>query len=223
MKLCELNEGKLNVYLLVPNVVKMHKYKMQEMEKIPKEYQVLRAVTNIKSVLQKAPFDTTLQHDKAIFDEVNRFGNRAFHILEPSRIKSTTDLLETYYKTSTSCCKGCVKIRGAKEIQYLILRNVKYSYGNPERRLEGILNVPETLYNLELFFNQKYDRLSEEEIVEIISTLYSNKLFVGQIDMNELKKAKDLGLIKGYPKIIENAKNDEKVLKLINKLKNKLK
>ena len=79
-----------------------------------------------------------------------------------------------------------------------------------------IIQIPKSLYLLQLLLQEKFSTISGEDISEQLSLF--NFSYVNNINLDELQKMDACGITENaYSRIINKANNDKPVLKLLKK------
>lgn len=208
---------------------KIGEYKETEMSKIPFEMRVMDIETNDFSKksdnLENA--EDSISYYKFVYDHYDS----DFHTSEYSRIyrldkfsssteiKNCKKVLDKYYHQKKSNGKVLEVINSSDEyINYLLLTEPHYSHSSRESLMENIICLPKSLYLLELFIQEKFDLLTNDDIAEILK-LYEIEGLVKKSNFEELEELKKLNLISKneFKKIERKIEKSEKVLSLINK------
>lgn len=82
--------------------------------------------------------------------------------------------------------------------------------------MNGIIKIPESLYLLQLFQQEKFSFLNDKSISELLS-LFSVS-YTDEIDLEELKKMDKYGMAPDtYQNALDKANKDSQVLKFVKK------
>ncbi len=157
---------------------KMNEYKRNEIEKIPYNERIYTAITDNDKVLELE--SSTLNHYDVNYNNENRPINNSFHslfkkeftkneyiLLMNSYINSMEQYRTYMIKAYKDMDTGCYVDR-----KYFIPLNKYYKFDDEfihYLKLDNILRVTKKLYLLQNFINQKYDSLTEDEILEILN------------------------------------------------------
>lgn len=218
----------INVYNFNAEHSDLVNYRMEQMKKIPQGKRVLYAETNSE------PMEPLFQHyigqlDQITFDYLEadddiRYGDgdinaRWYHKLKAEENKDTRkELLQRYYQGQLTD-KDIAKIQYESGIRYYLLKNRVYTpdiYDEQLKVLNGIIEIPESLYLLQLLQQGKFSLIGDKDISEQLS-LY-NLSYVDNIHIEEMLKMDTCGITDDVSsKVLIKAHNDAKVLSLIKK------
>lgn len=204
-------------------------YKEDEINKIPFEKRVMDIETNdysSKSENLENAIDV-ISYYKFVYD----YYDRDFHTSEYSRIDGINEyssskeienakkVLNNYFHEKNSCGK-VLEVNNSKDlmIKYLLLTEPFYSHCSRDSYMRNIICLPRSLYLLELFLQERFDTLKDEEIMEILK-LFDDEGLVKKMNYEEIKELRDYDLIskKQFKKIERGIEKSEKVLSLLNK------
>ena len=230
------NKGKsLDVYEFNANEDDLTTYRKEQMKKIPEKERILVAETRVPSPFSRTRplFEsyTGKEYKSAILtsdraddeDQKNRNIYGGYHVL-----KNDTRLCDRYKKKLVdSYCHGDLLDRNVIQIQYpemmkyLLLYLQQYDYlgeydNGRNYRMSKIIQLPESLYLLQLIEQGRFASLDGKNIDEQL-TLYSLSK-INEINFEELQKMDTCGITQNaYARVIDKANSDSHVLRLIKK------
>lgn len=216
MFLYDKKESSIDVYSVTPGNA-MTKYRKEEMVKIPEPFQIMKAHTRIDSFKQTPLFEKREAFDKILPIERVENSNLRYgyhHLLSDYE---NYDLVNNYINGEYDD-KPIVRVQGG-EISFYLLTQQKYSY-NPnskyKRTMRGIIQIPESLYLLQLFCQEKFSCLRDESISELLP-LFSVS-YTDEISLDELEKMDKCGIVtNACQNVLNKANEDAQVLKFIRK------
>lgn len=204
-------------------------YRMEQMKKIPQGKRVLYAETNSTSLeplfqeyigqLNEIIFDYEEADDDFRYCDGDINGSW-YHKLrvETCDKDKCKQLLQGYYQGELTD-KEIARIQYESRIRYYLLKNRLYvpdSYGKPLQILSGIIEIPESLYLLQLLQQEKFSLIGDRDISEQLS-LY-NLSYIDNIPISDMQRMDMCGITEDISaKVLIKAHNDAKVLSLINK------
>ena len=102
-------------------------------------------------------------------------------------------------------------------VNYLLLTEPYHTHKGRESYMENIICLPKSLYLLELFLQEKFDLLTDDDIQEILK-LFDVEGLVKKSSYEELKELRKFDVIskKEFKTIERGIEKSEKVLRLIN-------
>ena len=228
MHLYEKKNNCIGVYDFSAPKDVLEKYRITEMEKIPENERVLSAINHVASTFQRPYFETYDDEDfnNLIFDyveadndaSVGRDYNERQVLVE--QLYNLKYLLSSYYSGKLKD-KPAIRIRYPYETKYYILTKILYDsagYSNTGcyYKLEDIIQIPQTLFNLQLIENGSYYLLQNKDVKEQLD-IFSLK-HINDINLDELSKMKSLGMkCEDENAMLRKAENDSHILKLIRK------
>lgn len=227
MYLYQMKDENVEIYKIV-STRRLCSYKESEMDKIPFEMRVMDVVTNDFSEggdnLENA--EGSIRYSKFVYNYVDRDFNSCdyskFYRIDKysnsKEIKEAQKVVSDYSSQKKSMGK-VLEVKSSKDeyIKYLLLTKACYTHHGRESYMRDIICLPKSLYLLELFLQQKFDLLADEDIFEILK-LYDIEGLVKKISFEELQELRKYNLIskKELQKIENKIGKSEKVLKLIN-------
>ena len=224
MLLYDNKDKHLDIYEFNSDRKKMIDYKLKELKKIPENERFLVAKTRINSN-DKPLFEEYISNlnndivlDSTYVDSKDN-NNGTYHKLEYDNNNST--FLENYYIYSNLKDKSVVQIKYLEMIKYYLLYSRKYRYlgeyeDKKDYQMDNILQIPESLYLLQLIEQEKFKSLDDKDIEEQLSLYTLSKK--DEIPKELLKKASLTSLVKDkYEIALNKALNDSHILKKIKK------
>lgn len=226
MYIYNINKNILEVYKLNQNRKAITNYKKEQMNLIDEDKQILYTETYSGIFGETLVFEDYLNsssQEPISIEEANkeipdRRGN--YHKLLPSNMtkEERESLLEEYYLGKLTNC-NVIKIKDKTKIRYLLLKNHKYEKSSTKptcKTLKEIIEIPKSLYLLQLLEQGKFQLLNQEDIQEQLS-MYTIELFrtinlydLENIDLCELSE-------NVYQNAINKSKNTNHILKRIKK------
>lgn len=226
MYIYNINKNILEVYKLNQNKKAITNYKKEQMNLIDEDKQILYTETYSGIFGETLVFEDYLNsssQEPISIEEANkeipdRRGN--YHKLLPSNMtkEERVSLLEEYYLGKLTNC-NVIKIKDKTKIRYLLLKNHKYEKSSAKptcKTLKEIIEIPKSLYLLQLLEQGKFQLLNQEDIQEQLS-MYTIELFrtinlydLENIDLCELSE-------NVYQNAINKSKNTNHILKRIKK------
>lgn len=216
MFLYENNDKFIDVYKLVPKLEDITKYKISEMEKIYNGEKVWRASTNGNVILEDN-CDTICA--KELNKCINDIYGTDYHDFRTVDNEEANKFLNLYFNDVNS--KRFYKIKNSGDnLRYIILLNQYYSvinYPTREFVMNGIISVPRSLYLLEVFLNERFDLLKNDEIDNLLKLF--DIMHYGRINTEVLRNICDYEILSDtYDSIIGKTGNNENVLNKVKKL-----
>ena len=230
------NKGKtLDVYEFNANEDDLTTYRKEQIKKIPEVERILVAETRVSSPFRcTSPlFEgfTGKEYNNIILtsdcvDDENQKNRNIYGVYNV--LKNDTTLCNQHKKELLdSYCHGNLIDRNVIQIQYpemkkyLLLYLQQYDYlgeydNGRNYRMSKIIQLPESLYLLQLIEQEKFASLAGKNIDEQL-TLYSLSK-INEISAEELQKMDICGITQNaYARVIDKANSDSHVLRLIKK------
>ncbi len=227
MYLYQMKDENVEIYKII-STRRLCSYKEAEMDKIPFEMRVMDVITNDfsrgRDNLENA--EDSISYFKFVYNYVDRDFNtcdysKVYRINEYSsskEIKEAKRIVSDYSSQKKSVGK-VLEVNSSKDeyINYLLLTRSCYTHHGRESYMSDIICLPKSLYLLELFLQQRFDLLTDEDISEILK-LYDIEGLVKKISLEELQDLRKYNIIskKEFKKIENKIGKSEKVLRLIN-------
>lgn len=226
MYLYEKDDNKIKVYSMEPNIDKIFDYKNKEISKIHLKDRTLKFVTNkpIKNI-EKTTYINNLVIDlpkKELEYNKRKFFRTEYHEMRNDRLYIINGIIEGY-KERVSNDSNIIrvfdydnKLHMLKYIKYLLVGQeyIKKSEDKNIFELTNVINIPESLYLLEMLCRGNFDMIRDKNVQEQLKLFDIS--YVDEIHVDEFKKAKNYELLQdGYEKIINNAEETNKIFKLI--------
>jgi len=219
MYLFDRKKDNIEIYSMVPNKDAIKKYKQQEMEQIISAHQVLEIETNAKNKplpntfeLKKSnpPIDIAQQD---IHYTKKQFMKSEYHRLQVSeRCKINPDFIDektnAFYLGNYNNSQ-IIRIYNFEEdrkrlnfIRYLLLNQDYTKQGkNNKAYIKDIINIPESLYLLELLNRGQFSLLDNKDITEQLKLFSISEYPIKSYTLRELEELSQYG-------ISENALNN---------------
>ena len=209
---------KINIYYLHPKQSSLYYYRLEQMKQIADDEKIMCGVTGIGI----ENYEIFKKYEDKFDTETIPMGNvnGKYHKLETdilySKGRNKEKLLSCYY-LGDLIDKKIARVWDLKRIRYFLLKQTEYSRILPGKKiLEGIIEIPESLYLLSLIEQEKFSLIGDKDISEQLSLF---KLEQEQsIDLNTLERMQFIGVAPDcYIKTIKKAENDAHILKLLKK------
>lgn len=218
MYLYEEKETKFNIYSFHPKTKEIHDYRANQLKQIPNDELVMCGATRMGIESYEILKNYQNQFDTEIIPIENADGE--YHRLEKSVLYRYDEdkkvFLEKYYSGEFINNK-IARIRDLKKIKYFLLSETEYGFTLPDWKImEGLLQIPESLYLLSLIEQQKFSLIGNKDISEQLSLFNLEK--VDEISQETLMKISLYGMAPYcFANNFKKAKNDEHILKLLKK------
>lgn len=211
MYLYDKKRDKLDIYSLIPDDEKLYEYRVEQMNQIKEDQKVVRAVTGMGNQnyeifkYYRETFDTKIIPIKSV--------NGLYHKLEPDKSRNKDVLLNSYYSGNLRDRK-IARVRDLKRLRYFLLNKTEYINYPWQTILEGIIEVPESLYLLSLIEQEKYSLIGDKDVSKQLSLFSVHKL--DRICLKTVEMMDNMCITQGcYRETIKKAENDAHLLKLI--------
>ena len=209
MKLYKKENGKIKVYTLFPNEEEIIKYKKGEMNNIPKEEQVCKAVTRVGHYGYPVFLEHEDEFDTFTFsmDDVNGIYHK---LLNEENAYERNFYLEQYY--NAKYLDGRVaKVMDLNLMKYFLLKQLDYRHVLYDKNVNaGIIQVPESLYLLHLIETEKFSLLGDKDVSEQLNMF--KVYFDHEIDIHTIGKMNDNGMApKCMARVLKKVENDENI------------
>lgn len=222
MFLYDKKDKSVDVFTLTYNAEEMRNYKMEQMKKIPANKRGLFTKEIITSLPYfRDPFIPILLKKDLYSEEISiseLIGtNKSLNYNIDHN--DVVDLLEWFYSEKYSD-RPVARVLDLKNLRYLLVASsyVTYQEENDKviAKIEDIIEIPKSLYLLQLLQQQKFSSISDEDISEQLDLFKFS--YIDNVSIDELKKMDACGITKdSYSKIINKANNDKQLLKLLKK------
>lgn len=218
MFLYDKKDKTIDVFTLTHNPQEIRNYKIEQMEKIPAHKRALfteEIVSNCKSI--PVLFAKDLYSEVIDISEL-RGPNKS--LLYNTDMEDVADLLEWFYQSEYTQDKQVARVSDFKMLKYLLIAGNYFSSreenGKTILKVEDIIQIPKSLYLLQMLQQEKFSAISNEDISEQLSLF--NCSYVNNINLDEVQKMDECGITENaYSKIINKANNDKHILKLLKK------
>lgn len=225
MLLYDKKEKTIDIYEFSADANDLFNYRKQQMEKIPKE--------EIFYIATAYPRD---KDDKPILEKQgNSFNSKIipmwylnssqhFHFFntDDKISEGQKQLLLDRLNNGEFDKNKIARVKDDK-LRYFLLKSTEYhkdmlSASFDKRVLENIIEVPESLYYLQLILQEKFSFLDNVDISEQLSLFGLN--YVDKFNINELEKIDKLNVVPGaFDRVINKAARDSVIIKKYNKSK----
>ena len=232
MFLYDKKDKYLDVYDFTASRNDLVNYRMTQMEKLPEDEKVFIAETHVdpygdiplfEKYTGKTFNDSIIPASYADNDSEERKESNAYrryHVLKSDRrSKRNNEILLDCYGYGHLSDNRVVQIQYAEMIKYYLLKRTHYdfvgsdSYGK-NYIMEDIIQLPETLYLLQLIEQGRFDLLDGKNVAEQLALYSLSK--INEISFEELQKMDACGITEDIcTRVINKADNDTHVLKLI--------
>lgn len=213
MFLYDKKEKTIDVYSMIPKKEEIVNYKIDEMKKIPEEEKVVCA-----RLIQSVDIDK----NDIFLNRINLEMIKSRHLHPVLEISKVLYLLESYY-LDFLVTYGNFSISSLDGIKHYLTTKNSYTIGFQDGAnvgiLGGIIQIPETLYILQLLKEERFDLLTDKDISSQLD-LFDIK-FVKDVNLEELEKASYCGMVplNSHYNAIIKAKNDSKIMKFVKEKK----
>ena len=229
MLLYDKKENSIDVYEFIANENDLYNYRKQEMKKISEDKIIYRAEVHEseKTKKYKHKMPLFIRHKDSFNGKVipmahansSYYGHMLFSTIPTDEHKRF--LLKNFYAGNYSKCKIARIMECEDNIKYFLLTWELYSSrqcSSCDAFMDDIIQVPETLYFIQLLEQEKFWFLEEKDISEQLD-LYS-LTYVDSINLDELEKIDKLNAAPGaFDKAINKANRDSVIIKKYNEYK----
>lgn len=169
MYLFDRKGNSINVYSLTPDFEALKKYRAEELRKaFAEEELVYKALTNSEPILENK--------DVLKMSELNYDIDGEYHKLELDKHKSMVEIIHVLgnFLNGEYVSNRIVQVLNENNevIKYLLIVSnylIKYYPSFNQKHMHHILNLPRSLYLLQLLQQQKYSELKNENIDSLLS------------------------------------------------------
>ncbi len=229
MFLYDKKENSFDVYDFTAKKDDLISYRKNQIEKIPEEERIFIAETHTDPYGYYSPlferYTGNTFNDRILFasDADNDANNDiCYHILKrDNRSKVNNELLLNCYIFGHLEDRSVIRIKYSQNMKYYLLKRKKYDFiGSDEDgknyKMEDIIQLPESLYLLQLLEQGKFTSFNGKDISEQLALYTLTK--INEVSNQELEKMDACGITQdAYFKTREKAQNDVHVLRLIKK------
>ena len=208
MYLFDRNGDNIEIYTMTPNESWIKEYKAEEMKQIPQSEQVITIETNTQplidgSISPKKPIDINVRDLNSSYGTLA--GVKYHKVLEQTKTKeSIADSVEAYLEgeRNSSPIARIYAINEQKRkltiLRYLLLDGsyTKRRLFGAKRTLTDVLNIPESLYLLELLNRGQFDLLDNKDITDQLELFAISSEPVKTYTMTELEEMEAYGFAK---------------------------
>lgn len=235
MLLYEDKKNKIGIYEFVPkNMYDFFEYKTDELKKVDDEEKIYYAESRIGSYsdpvfsknmikIKNSDFlDSEVDCDDEALERRALISNPYYNrLLISKRNHKNLDLLEKYIHGNFES-SDVVRIKYPNLLKYFLLTEAylivdnEYDFDEKLCIMKNIIQLPESLYKLQLLENGNFEKLSGEDYSEQLDLFTLNQL--DEIDKETVRKM-DLYRIgnQSFYKTMQKVENDTKKLQLIKK------
>jgi len=213
MFLYDKKEKTIDVYSMIPKKEEIVNYKIDEMKKIPEEEKVVCA-----RLIQSVDIDK----NDIFLNRINLEMIKSSHLHPVSMTKEIEFLLQSYY-LDLLITYGDISVSDLEGIKHYLITKNSYVIGSQGGAnvgiLDGIIQIPETLYILQLLKEERFDLLAGRDISSQLN-LFDIK-FVKDVNLEELEKASYCGMVplNSHYNAVKKAENDSKIMKFVKEKK----
>lgn len=212
------------VYSLEAKDEQIYSYKQNQMKKIDYYKQILSA-DNYTLAYGEVPlfelyqdqFDSIIIPQKEVYMSEG-FTNRNLSVTNVDH-GTHQELLHDYY-SGRFFSANVARIREFDQIRYLLLTKDKYYrdiHDNRHMKLSNIIEIPKSLFLLQMLQQEKFSFLDQESIFELIQLFSLSK--INEISFMELRKMDMCGVThSSCDTVFQKSENDSKILKYVNQL-----
>lgn len=236
MKLYESNGKTVNVYELNPKYDLIRNFKFDEMQKIPFDIRILKAITNDKDVLNvqedmKKINIEELNYSLKNFGILHKYHRLSLHeelnnkekfLQYIQRINYILTILNNYYQGVYDKEKIVIVNGNNGELPLLVAGNYIYENEHSKKRTNSnIIHLTESLYFFHLLLKEQYSLLEGANVEKILNLFnFNEKPLTYNIDdfksFEELNFPETVDNFENY--ILNRANESEKLLHLVRKL-----
>lgn len=217
MYLYDKKENGYEVYSMTIDKMSAYLYRNAQIEKIKSDRRVLYFEERVKNLLDKPLFAHYKNEIEVPIEEVFISQGNHYRILKTSSMDSSMkECLIGKYKLGKFSHSRVVKICSPKEFRYLLLTKEARSVSNDHSimAMTNIIELPKSLFLLQLLEQEKYAYLGYEDLSEQIDLFTKEK--VGMVSTEELARMDRCGITKNASnEILKKSEEHEKVLKYI--------
>lgn len=224
MFLYDKKEKSLDVYSFNGYEEDMIQYREDQMLQIPEMDRVFMAESYSHDMGESPLFEfyaERLDTEIIPMEYANsKRGKLRYHFLKtgPTSKRNKEILLDCFYYGHLSDRK-IARIQDLNKLRYFLLYNTTYSaqlYNSRIRILQDIIELPESLYLLQMLEQGKFALLGDKDISEQLNLFTISH--IDEISLAELKKMDTCGITQNaYEQTLNKAENDAHILKLIRK------
>lgn len=192
-------ENLLEVYSLMPKENLIREFKIKEMEQIPENERVLKAVSNYRPVLQTffgGPLSCiNYGNEQSIISRYHKLIEYKKKELEKAR-----EFLEAYYMQSENRKLLVVDEHTGNEKYFILFNGSCYGWENrrlkPGRfKMDGIIQLPQSLYILENLYFGNGNVVNDYDISDLMEFFYFKDTPKEVYDLQKIDSLQAFGLI----------------------------
>lgn len=232
MILYDKRDESLDIYELVAHKDELVKYRKKQMKQIPDNERIFVAETRVdpygetpllENYAGKITSGRVINAEYA--DNEKRKENNAYgryHVLKKNfqNLSDNNILLDSYYN-GTLVNSGVIRIQYLKAMKYFLISEKTYKYlgeydEGKNYMMKNIIQLPESLYLLQLLEQGKFVFLNDKDISEQLALYTLSKK--DEISFSELQKMSLAEINKNdYLNIANKIDNDRHILKILKK------
>lgn len=223
MYLYDKNDDKIEIYSLNPDCVKVNNYKREQMEEIPLDKRIVKALTNdiryLENVNNRVNYSRLNYEYSGLWEDSFYHELKAYGMTNDEKSRQA-GLLEKYYTKNDLFGNKVLEVSFSldKDINYLLLTKSYYERKikeNDDYVMDNIINIPKSLYLYELFNRGNFELIDNESLNEILS-LYNFSGPIANFSNEELRMLDKFELTTESESSVERkVLKSQKVLSLI--------
>lgn len=217
MFLYDKKDKSIDVFLLARDSQKVRDYRIEQMKQIPFDKRCLYS-EEVVAGYDEHPILANANLDEQIIlvSDLRGSGKELGYNTDSD---DCVDLLERFY-VDKYMDRPVARVEDLMELRYLLIAcnyvNTRKTDGKIIKRIEDIIELPKSLYLLQLFEQEKFGAILGEDISEQLKLFTFSHL--NSVSLDELQKMDEAGISEGaYSRAIAKAENDKQVLNLLNK------
>lgn len=215
MFLYDMKEKTLNIYKLTSDIQAMKDYRLKEMSKIPEEERIFIAEGFLASLLPPV-FEFKLDDPDSIIpmETVNAKFLHKLKVENP--IKGSSMITLASYISGELSNKPVVKVEENGKLRYFLISADKYEKDEhyQGKVMKGIIEIPESLYLLQLLEQEKFTLIGKKNIKKQLSLFEVSS--IEEVNLDMMKKSDSYaGNTSAYEKVLVKAQIDKNIIKYI--------
>lgn len=240
MFLYDKKDNSIDVYDFTASEENLEKFRKEQMEQIPQDERIMFAETHVKlygeTPLLKAHIGKNFNNEILLSDyadneeikDTDKYGR--YHVLKNDKGNDKEndkendkkhEILLDLYIHGQFTDRSVVRIQYPEIMKYYLLRRISYGYlgeydGGKNFKMEDIIQLPESLYLLQLLEQGRFTLLEDKDITKQLELYTLSKIY--EVSLEELQKMDTYGITKNsYSNTITKAESDKQFLKRIKK------
>ncbi len=216
MFLYEKNDKNIDVFSLSRNAQNIRDYRIEQMKKIPLDRRCLYTEEIYSGNGGPILFEKNLKSH--IFSKEELIGkNKSLNY--NTDLEDCSDLLQRFY-SDKYINKSVARVDFENKLRYLLIVsnyvNFRKVNGKEIMRIEDIIEIPKSLYLLQLLEQKKFSLIAKDDISEQLNLFDFN--YVNSLTLEELQRMDACGITKNaYSSTINKSDNDKHILRLLKK------